>query len=170
MAEAVEEQLENNTVLNASPSATVDRVGQKLTIADRTVTKLAFLIYKYGTPSGNVVYEIRKASDEGVLASKIQGLATDLPTVAAWKEVTFDSPVAINEEVYILFFNAGETGHDVRCRIQASDVKANEFCVHGKLGSWTDRTTWDCAYKYTYLLPAAGGQGGPAALVAAGVI
>ena len=170
----VEEQLLNNSygVLRAGQDL---RGGQILTIASRKVTKLAFLIYKTGLPTGEITYEIRKVSDDSLINSKILGDAGDLSETPAWLEVTFVIAETIDEEVRILaHFEDGSSGNAVLYRVQNTDVKGGENWSYGDIGDWTGQATYDCAYIYTYEEAAAGLENKSAnmaaKLVAAGVM
>jgi len=166
---AVEEQLADNTAQSLSVS-NFQRAGQRLTISNRIVSKLAFNLKKSLSPSGNVTFTIRKVSNDSVIASKVWGDASSLPTTTDWQEVTFDSPVLVNEEVRISCEYEGATL--VSIRIQGSDVKSNEVETYHNEGSWVDDANKDMAYKYTYEVyaPPVASGGGPAGLVAAGII
>ena len=145
--------------------------GQKLTIPNRQVTKLGFWLKKYGNPTGDVTFQILKALDDSLICSKVWGQAEDLTTTEAYKEVEFDTPETINEEVRILVYSPGDSyGNNVRAAYLNDDVKADENYTYGAPSGWTDKVLQDFAYRYTYEeeKPAAGG--GPAALVAAGII
>ena len=165
----LEEQTQWDTIRNFY-SESWESIGQKLTISNRTVTKLAFLLKRDVNPNGDVTFVIRKASDDSLIVSKVWGNANALPESETWEEVTFDTPTLINEEVRI----AAEYAGTQQCvqHFQISDVKANEsYCEAPASGEYTERATWDCAYKYTYEdPPLAAAGGGPASLVAAGII
>ena len=70
-------------------------------------------------------------------------------------EVTFDTPVLINEEVRIAAewptatFGASDY---IKFTIQQSDVKPNEGFCHFFNSAWNDTAVdlWDTTYKYTY--------------------
>ncbi|GAI90944.1 unnamed protein product, partial [marine sediment metagenome] len=127
------------------------RAGQLLTITDRTVTKLAFLLAKYGDPSGNVTFEIRKASDDSLICSKLWGDASSLTVYDdyEWCGVTFDSPVYINEQVRICVHFAG-IGR-IYCR-RGYLAKSGENFVYQATdgGGWTNYFYYDMAYTYTH--------------------
>jgi len=168
---AVEEQTAWNALLFIQVSR--KNGGQKLTIANRVVSKLALRLTKSGSPTGNVVIRILRVSTGEVLATKIWGSASLIPawTDTVLAEVTFDTPVLINEEVRILVYWPYDEGSNYpQLCYQNTNVKSGEVLTHGN-GGWTDNSVWDSTYKYTYeepTPPAAGG--GPAALVAAGII
>lgn len=129
-------------------SAGWTRGGQKLTISGRTVTKLGFWLKKTSSPSGDVTFTIRRVSNDSIIVSKVWGDASTLPTSSTYKEVTFDSPVLINEEVRILVEYSGP--EYVLARWNDGDVKADENAQQ-YAGSYTNYANWDYAYIYTYI-------------------
>ncbi|TET84398.1 MAG: hypothetical protein E3J36_01335, partial [Candidatus Nealsonbacteria bacterium] len=150
--EYTEKQTKHNTdMVIASDWRT--KVGQKLSISNRRVTKLAFILRKEGSPAENVTFEIRRVSDDSLICSKVWGAANDLPTENDWVEVEFDTPQTINEEVRILVDYPGADGTNrVILRYQNTDVKADE-CETDNTGGWQDRTDYDAAYRYTFTEP-----------------
>lgn len=127
------------------------RAGQRLTIANRKVTKIAFPLKKSASPTGDVTFTIRKVSDDSIIVSKVWGDAADLPTGTTWEEVVLDTPTLVNEEVRLLWeFNGGDSGNPVVGRFQASDVKAGEYRTTYHSGAWEDRTDHDGTYRYKY--------------------
>lgn len=136
--------------------------GQRLTISSRAVSKLSFPLQKIGSPgSGNVVYYIRKVSDDSLITSKVWGNATAVPTSVTWLEVTFDTPVFINKEVRLIVVNlgSGSAGHGLGIHASwVSDVKANEYYFGRDAGgAYTEQTTYDDGYIYTYISQEPGG-------------
>lgn len=156
---ASEEQLANNaSIFMYGPTQNV-RMGQRMTIAGRTISALSFLLLKSGSPTGDITFTIRRESDKAILASKVWGDASGLTTGATWREVTFDTPLEItNTEVDLLCeFAGGNSSNSVGFRDQGTDVKANENERRYSGGAWENPTTRDAAYKYTYILtPALG--------------
>ena len=168
---AVEEQIASNDFQRLYTTG-MNRIGQKLTIPNRKISKLAFQLKKIGNPPGNVTFTIRKVSDDTPTASKVWGPANTLPVGTDWVEATFGAPETIDEAVRIACeYNEGNTSNDIDIRCQNTNVKSGEqFTYFPSGGAWTE-ITWDCTYRYTYeepTLPAGGG--GPAPLVAAGII
>lgn len=132
-------------------SATTTRGGQRLTISNRQVTKLGLWLKKVNSPTGDVTLTIRKVSDDGVLLTKVWGDAADLPTERTYKEVEFDTPQTINEEVRILAeFSGGDANNQVCVAIKLSDVKADECFTYYESPDWDEGGGYDCAYIYTY--------------------
>lgn len=150
------------------------RMGARLTIPGRTVTKLSFLLAKTGSPTGDVTFTIRKVSDDSILASKVWGDASALlrPPNWEWKEVTFDAPIFINEEVRILVeFSGGDhLLNYVNYYCSWTDVKAGECLTYYIAASGYDAGAWspldkDGAYIYTYTAVAPTGTTDPATIV-----
>jgi len=152
---AVEEQTNHNYTSNIYPPGNTHR-GQRLTIADRKVTKLGFWLLKVGAPTDNLTLQIMKVSDDSIIVSKVWGNAGDLPTEATYIEVEFETPVTINEEVRIVpKYESGDNDNCPAIRIQLEDVKADEWWTYGKPGAWSENTAFDTAYRYTYEEPPA---------------
>lgn len=129
----------------------VIRLGQRLTISNRTVTKLAFFLCKVTSPTGDVTFTIRKVSDDSIIQSEVWGDASNLPTDVNWEEAEFTSPTNINEEVRILCeYAGGDSLNYVRVYDHIQDEKANEYETL-YISSYTDQATWDGTYKYTYV-------------------
>jgi len=149
---ATEEQLTYNT--NLAVGYLDSRVGQRLTITDRTVSKLAFRLWKNGSPSYTLTFRIRKVSDDSIIVEKEWGNCSALgSSPGGLKEVTFDAPTYVNEEVYILCEGTGgDLNNSARVSIQATDVKASEYTLrYVDLNSaYTEHATWDTGYIYTY--------------------
>lgn len=147
---ATEEQTAYNTTVGLY-SGSNKRAGQRLTISGRTVSHLSLVLDKYGNPTGDITFTIRRVSDDSVISSKVWGDASGLSTDPAWKEVTFDTPQTIDEEVRICAeFAGGDVNNQVLVHVQAADVKANEYVTYYSDTSWTALTSYDTAYIYTY--------------------
>lgn len=130
-------------------SADFVRVGQRLFIANRTITNLFFPLFKGGSPTGDVTFTIRAISDDHIINSKVWGDASALPTEITWEEVTL-VPITIDEEVYILAeFSEGDAANWICCGYQGSDVKAGELFTRYD-SSYGDDSRADGAYIYTY--------------------
>jgi len=127
------------------------REGQRLTISNRRVPELSFRLAKMGSPTGDVTFAIRKVSDDSIIVSKVWGDASALPPGAStWPEVTFDSPVLINEEVRLSCeFSGGDSSNCIQTYLNIPSVKEDEFLVL-YVSFWEDRPTEDICYRYTY--------------------
>ena len=125
--------------------------GQRLTISNRKVIKLGFWLRQGSNPTGNVTFEIRRVSDDGLICSQLWGDASDLQAVATYEEVEFDSPQVINEAVRICVDfapDAPETYVFYQC--QSTDVKEDEYRSEYKAPTWEPHTGKDTAYRYKY--------------------
>ena len=146
--ELIEEQTTSDGFINLDD--TLDGAGQRLTIS-RTVTKLAFKLKKTGLPTGtNVTFIIRQAeAPEAILASGTFPIAS-ITGVAAWCEVTFGAPVAVDEVVWIYCEYAdGDAVKYVQVAYSSVAVKPDEHLIkiNGGVVSFTDL---DCTYRYKY--------------------
>jgi len=139
-----------------SLSSVVDqRGGQRLTISNRLVTKLSFPLSKFGSPTGDINFTIRKVSDDSIINQKVWGDASALNNTPTWREVTFDSPVNINEEVRILAeWGGGDWDNYVKYRALRSSVKENEGLTRKYYTDPYNDSTVDSAYIYTYWVEA----------------
>jgi len=158
---ATEEQLLYNAYV-AIGHPNNERAGQKLTVPNREVTKLGFWLFKQGAPTGMITFIIYRVSDEAVLASKDWGDASALdvyPNVL-YCEVEFGAPVVIDTEVVMCAVDVESSNTNFpNVAYQNTDVKADENLRSWNPSSWTERLTWDCAYRYTYETAPAGWQG-----------
>lgn len=129
------------------------KAGQRLTISDKRITKLAFKLKKVGDPSGTITFEIRlveDGEDGGRLNHKIWGDAFNLGTTYEWCEVTFDTPIEISDEVRLLCnFTGGDASNYVDMAYNASSVKADEYLTW-LYDDWTAEATYDAVYRYSY--------------------
>ncbi len=151
---AIEEQTSYNADLIIA-GFTRKYAGQRLTIVNRIVSKLAFVLHKFGSPAGDVTFQIRRISPtDELIAEKVWGSAADLQPAGSeqWEEVELDIPVLVNEEVRIVvYYPTNVSNFRVEMHYQNTDVKASEL-LSFRNGGWTDSPTADCAYKYTYEL------------------
>ena len=135
--------------------ASQGRAGQRLTITNRRVHKLAFYTQKAGSPTGDVTMEIRRVSDDSLIASKVWGDASAVSSTIGWIESTLDEPPIVNEEVrLVLKFEGGDSGNYIRTCYQNTDVKADEYYWRWLTDHYEEYTSHDCTYKYAYSDPA----------------
>lgn len=130
-----------------------DWAGQRLTITNRVVSKLAFILHKEGIPTGDVTFQIRRISGDGLIMEKVWGSAAGLPAEGseAWVEVTFDTPTLINEEVSIrVSYPTSFSNYRVNLHFQSTDVKASEYLTF----DGGTAPSADAAYRYTYTVGA----------------
>ena len=129
-------------------------IGQRLTITNREVGKLSFVLQRYGSGwAGNIFFTIRRVTDNSIILTKLWGLEASVPTTPTWLEVTFDYPAFINEEVRITA--DWDTPHytrsnNLRFYTQSSDVKPSELYTRFEDNIWTEPWPWDAAYRYSY--------------------
>ncbi|MBA7633839.1 hypothetical protein ES703_41410 [subsurface metagenome] len=151
--EYTEEQTQHDTPLSLYTDAR-RRVGQILTIPNRKVTKLGFWLYRLGSPTGDVTFEIRRQSDDSLISSQFWGDAATLPEEITYEEVEFPDPQIINERVRIcIHYYGGNTENYVATRFQGANVKDAEQLTHMPNLTWFNVSFWDCAYRYKYYLP-----------------
>ena len=132
----------------------ITRVGQKLTIPNRRVTKLAFVLRKTGSPSGNINFVIRRVSNDAVILTKVWGNATSVTTTPTWYEAEFDTPETIDEEVRLLVESEAPFYTDfIQVGYKNANVKADELYCHYIPTAYTDTVTKDTAYKYNWEEP-----------------
>lgn len=145
--------VEDNQQANnaATDSFIYNRIAQRKTISNRKVARLAFLLSKLGSPTGNITFTVRKVSDDSVLQSVVLGDAGALTTVATWYDKWFSSPPIINEEIRLCTEHIGASGNRVDAWFQTTDVKASEYLSRWPpAGPWGNTTTQD--YTYNLLL------------------
>ena len=154
---AVEEQTSGSFIVRFAGGVNWDRIGQRLIISNRTVSKLAFKTKRVGSLSSTITFTIRKVSNDSIIVSKVYGSASSVPTSAGFIEVTFDTPVLINEQVRILMEWSGTLG-DVNNYLEfwatTSSVKPSENVSRYNV-SYTDTAVWDATYRYTYTVEVA---------------
>ncbi len=149
MATEEQTQFNNNTPIGLTGNTT--RNGQLLTITDRYVSKLGFWLHKDGSPVGDVTFKIFAANDDEVLASKVLFDASALTVSATFYEVTFASPVYINEQVRIAAVKDTDISGSnyIRISYNIGGVKSGEQYTQ-YIGSWSNQVNNDMAYIYTY--------------------
>ena len=128
------------------------RAAQKRTITSQEITNLAFISGgKYGSPTGDVTFCVRKVSDDSVIVSKIWGDASSWPALGTWAEVNL-TPTVVNEQVRLTCEHPNNDSNNyIRIRRTATDVKADEICCVYENGAWNDMSaSSDLAYRYQY--------------------
>ncbi len=149
--EGTEEQTQHDSILYIR-TPLINRAGQRLTIAHRKVTNLAFVLSKYGSPTGSLTFEIRRVSDNSLIVSQVWGDISALTGSPVWREVVFDTPPTIDEEVRICaYYPGGNISNRLTFYYKTGDIKANEHFTTYQNTSWSDQTGNDAAYRYTYL-------------------
>ena len=125
--------------------------GQKLTIPNRTITKVSFPLAKLLSPVGTLWFDIWRASDGVLIVQKLWGYCADVPPGMTWLEVTLTAPTTINEEVYMMA-RASDTGvGGLKVYYLNTDSKPGECkAVRTAGGVFTDRLDHEACYIYTY--------------------
>ncbi|MBA7590636.1 hypothetical protein ES708_32763 [subsurface metagenome] len=127
------------------------KVGQKLTIPNRKVTKLGFWLKKSGSPTGDVTYQIRKVSDDSLITEKVLCDAAEIPIERTYEEAVLDTPTLINEEVRIIVIHPNaQASHRISFYYAEADLKANECFTRYSNTTWTDDTANEMTYRYKY--------------------
>lgn len=153
---ATEEQTSYNADIIISGRLPRVQAGQRVTITNRIVSKLAFVLHKLGSPVGNVTFQILKVSDNSIIVQKVWGNAADLQTDGneQLEEVEFTTPTFINEEVRLIVYYPEDDIENYRIELhyQNTDVKADELLTYRPTldSGWTDAGDYDAAYRYTY--------------------
>ncbi len=148
--EKTEEQTQHNAYHEFGYSE-LKRRGQRLTISNRTITKLGFWLSKQGSPPGVITFAIYKVSNGSLIVEKLWGNANDLTTTPTYYEVAFDTPPLINEEVRIAAVDTeSSTSSYPKFANIGADVKSGEVKTIYNIGVWTDYATRDAAYRYKY--------------------
>ena len=152
---ATEEQLAGTWVVYFAGGTNWYRVGQRLPISNRVVSKLSFKTFRVGNCTGaTLTFTVRKVSDDGIVATKLYGNVADVPLTEGWIEVTFDTPVYVNESVRIMMEwggTLGNTSNYLKFYASVTGVKSGEE-VTRYYTSYTTGETWDATYIYTYTL------------------
>ncbi len=128
--------------------------GVRMTISGREVTKLAFEMKKFGNPTGDVTFTVRKSSDKSLLMSKVWADAATLTGILVWYEVEFAVPLLVNDDVRLLIEHSGYNATNyIQASFQTSDVKPGEWWTRGSVAGPVDMVGWDFTYRYKYFLP-----------------
>lgn len=142
---SVVDNQENNDTDN-SFGGTTTRVGQLKTISNKKVVRLSHFLKKFGSPTGNVTFTVRKVSDDSVLQSIVLSDASILTTTNIWYEKEFVFPPTISESIRLCVEHTGDVSNYIIARRQNSDVKADEYLCSYE-GAWFFNQSNDYAYK-----------------------
>jgi len=147
--------------------ANLHGAGQRLSIPNRTVTKLSFRLKKFGNPAGDITFIIREVeAPQAILLTKVLANANTLTTSGVWYEATFDTPATIDEEItypagedtggvwaYCEFVD-GDAGNYVMVSYSPNAVKPGEWIFRveaaGAPGDDWETKDEDCLYRYKY--------------------
>ena len=128
--------------------------GQRLHIS-QTVTKLSFKLKRTGSPTGDVYFNIYDAGDYSTLVSKVLSDASLISTSVTWYEVIFNSPVVLDQDVWIACVNTGgSSGNYISVEYSTVDVKNYEWIVRieptGTPSAAWETSDQDLIYRYKY--------------------
>ncbi len=130
------------------------RRAQRITVSNRLISNLGFYIKKVGSPSGDMIFCVRKVSDDSVLLglTKVLKDAGDLEIALTWEEVEFDTAAIADEEVrFSCEFYGGDASNCVKACYAGVNVKDNEWLDSYYNSAWHDAgKIFDLLYKYTY--------------------
>jgi hypothetical protein len=91
-------------------TSTITALGTKITPSDEFIKSLTFNIRFFGASLSHTpfYYKIKKVSDDSVIVSKLAGYRNDEASGTV-KDITaiFDTPVYVNEEVYLVIQSTG---------------------------------------------------------------
>lgn len=131
------------------------RLGQKITISNKTICQLEFYLKKTGSPTGTLTCTIRKQSDDSIIETS--GVTLDVSTLTTsfqWFAFTFNS--LVNEAVYLLveFY-----GGDVNNLVVAGDYNGTtilgNLCGYKTVGGWSSWPTYEETIKIYEFVSAA---------------
>ncbi|MBA7528840.1 hypothetical protein ES705_21031 [subsurface metagenome] len=156
VGEGIEEQTEYNSgsIVYGTHRA---KVGQRLGIPNRKVTKLAFVLSRINLAVGDVFFVIARTFDNVEYVKQRLCDASELVGTPEWYELEFSSPPTINDEVAIYVeYQGGDGENHILVHYQNTDIKANENLRYTTPVCWWEEDNWDCAYKYEYETMGAG--------------
>jgi hypothetical protein len=126
--------------------------GQRKTIS-ATVKKLAFKLKKYGDPTGNITLRIYEGDFITQLGYKVWGDAQTLTASPQWCEVTFDTPLVLDQEVMLAceFTGGGSSDYVMLAYNDNSVIPGENYWQYA--ATWEDLGSCECVYRYTYSYP-----------------
>jgi len=128
---------------------TYKRRGQHVTLSDVNLIALSFRLHKINSPTGNVTYTIRNATDDSVLWSEVLCDASALAGSFTWYEIELDSPFNVNSDVRIAVeYTNGNATDKVNTGHYDTDIGPG--CYTNYISSWADTSSREMEFKYTY--------------------
>lgn len=121
------------------------RHAQKITLTDKTLTKVKFLMKKEGAPTGTVYARVRKVSDDSIIETSTTELdAADITTELAWYE--FALTCSVNEAVRVsVEYSGGDESNGLLVCYQSTDVCDGSYSYYKT--DWIEQATWDLTFK-----------------------
>jgi hypothetical protein len=150
------------------------RLGQRVSMTDRTVLSIGYHVRRVGSPTGNVTLAIRDALTDEILFSAVWGDASQLPESgqSGYCEVELGSPMLINQDVRICVeYNGGNSTDYCQGAYYTGDKITGESYTNYN-SQWHDiGEAEEGSYCYSYVCQAEPPDGGvtepPNILVAA---
>lgn len=147
----------SGTTITISSLNNITRLGQKVMINNRNITRAGFYVQESGSPNQDINVTIRKVSDNSIIQTKVLGNRTTLTSLGTITFVNFTSTSNINEEVYIMleWYNQTPAGSGYRILTQNSggtcDQLANqESWQYGSTGYSLQNGGCDVPHNFTY--------------------
>ncbi len=143
----------NSTSYMYNASGGLVKVGERVYadyVSGRTLKRVEFCIWKYGSPPGTVYIRVRRVDTDEVVAT-IGSIATaNLPTSPTWLafEGSWVLPSNIDLRFSVEYHDGGNSSNYVGVRHQNSDVVSwGNYCSVQYGQSWNDVSSWDAAIK-----------------------
>ncbi len=173
-AELTEEQTDGGSYLTIS-ALIPTLAGERLSMPQRTITKLAFKLKKVGAPSGNVTFTLWEASGGSILATKTFPCSSIPLSVAVMCEAALTTPIEVNLPITFtddgdmsggawitVDYQLGDALNYVQVAYSGVRIKPEQAFIEGEAGSpdvtWEDQSR-GCVYRYKYT-PATGADNG----------
>ncbi len=149
-------------------NSTYTYVGQRVSMPDRTITKIAFLMKKVGGPPGtNVAFTIYDATSPYSQLATVNFPIASITTSPTWCEATLASPVLINKPMtydthrsavggvwVTAAYSSGDASNYIAVQYNNLAVKSGEWMVAQQVNEaanagW-ENSEMDCCYRYKY--------------------
>ena len=132
------------------------RLGQRLTIPDRTVLSIGYHVRRVGSPTGNVTLSIYAVDTNEVIFSQVWGDASELPESGSsgYCEVTLGTPTRINQEVRLCveYYGGNATDYCVAAYYTGDKITGESYINYYHYGQWHDiGEAEEGSYCYTYI-------------------
>lgn len=125
---------------NSASSTAYRRYGQRITINNKKISKVSFLLRRTGEPSFNITATIRRVLDDSILVESNPIHSSSISTTTEWITFSFFSQPIINEEVRVMVEIAGSgvTGNVISVVSNANDVVEGFYTTAGSNGVYID--------------------------------
>ena len=128
-------------------------LGLRRTFTHTRITAVGFKLRKFGSPTGNITFTVRAASDNSIIQSEVWGDASQLLSASPrWENAVFSSPVwKGNEDIRVLCeYSGGDSSNKVFVYWNPSPV-SGELRTAYKTGNpdYTDYSVSSAIYRLT---------------------